>query len=195
MTWLLAAVTGVLIGSVPTADWIARLRGIDLRRKGSGNPGANNAFRSGGALLGAAVLVVEMSKGAAAVALGASLGGPEAALAGIGATLGNVYNPWYRFRGGKGLGITAGSVLAASPILAGVLVLVIAVSVAVWRRSGPASLLTLAVYVAMAAVGAIIERSMRTGLIGDPASLLAMAAGQTLVMTPKHLADTRRRPS
>src|SRR5690606_27985836 len=48
-----ALVVGYLVGSAPTADWLARRRGIDLRSTGSGNPGTNNALRTGGPRLAA----------------------------------------------------------------------------------------------------------------------------------------------
>ena len=66
----LAAITGYLIGSVPTAVWLGKLWGVDLRRGGTGNPGANNARRLGGLPLAFLVLVVEMAKGMTAVAAG-----------------------------------------------------------------------------------------------------------------------------
>ena len=55
------------------------------------------------------VLVVEIAKGLAAVVAGMNIAGETAALAaGLGAVTGNVYNVWYRFQGGKGLGISCG---------------------------------------------------------------------------------------
>jgi len=57
MTTLLAAIAGYALGSLPTAGALARMRGIDLRAEGSGNPGANNALRTGGLILAAGVLL------------------------------------------------------------------------------------------------------------------------------------------
>lgn len=191
VTALAALVVGVLAGSTPTAGWLGRLRGVDLRAEGSGNPGANNAFQLGGAGLGGTVLVVEMAKGFAAVWLGHLLAGAAgAALAGLGATAGNVYNPWYRLGGGKGLAITGGTLLAAWPALALLLVAVIAGAVAAFRRSGPAALVALGVYAGAAAAGLGVALPGRWAV--DTASWAAvMAAGQAAVMAPRHLADAR----
>lgn len=116
MNVLLATVAGWLLGSAPTAVWLARARGVDLSG-GSGNPGANNAWRLGGRRLGAAVLLAEAAKGASAVALGWSIAGTwGAAAGGVGAAVGNILNPWLRFRGGQGLGIAAGILLAGWPV-------------------------------------------------------------------------------
>lgn len=184
-----ALVVGYLVGSAPTADWLARRRGIDLRSTGSGNPGTNNALRTGGPRLAAAVLVVELAKGAAAVWAGHYLGGAAgAALATTAATAANVYNPWFRLRGGKGLAITGGTLAVAWPSALLVLVAVIGLGVALLRRSGPAALLTLAGYVALAAWG-----PLGGGLVDEPGWLMAMAVGQSALMAPKHLADTFRR--
>lgn len=188
MIWGL--ILGIALGSVPTALLLGRLRGIDLATEGSANPGTNNAIRLGGPGLGAAVLVTEIAKGALAVWLGARLGGDAgAALAGGGATLGNVYNPWLGFRGGKGLGITGGILLAAWPGLVVVLAVVIAASVAVLRRSGPASLITIAVYLGACLVGLVVALP-GTWLVSDSGWMLVMAALGTAAMAPKHLADT-----
>lgn len=192
MTLVLALLIGVAIGSVPSADWLARRRGIDLRATGSTNPGTNNAFRSGGRSLGASVLAVELVKGFVAVWIGAwlaSVGG--AALAGAGATLGNVYNPWFGLQGGKGLAITAGTLLAAWPTAAAALIAVIAAAIAAWRRSGPASLLTLAVYLGLVLLGLTGDLPGRwavetSGWAG------VMALGQVVTMFPKHLQDSIR---
>lgn len=59
---LLGLMTGYLIGSLPTADWLGRAAGVDLRRDGSGNPGANNARTLGGLGLGVRVLAMEVTK-------------------------------------------------------------------------------------------------------------------------------------
>ena len=145
MTGVLALLAGYAAGGAPTADWIARRRGIDLRAQGSGNPGANNAMRLGGRRLAAAILAVEMLKGAICVGAGALLGGDDAmAFAGVGGVLGNVLNPYRSLRGGQGLGISAGVLLAALPVAAAIGIVVIAVVVRISRWSAPATLTALA---------------------------------------------------
>lgn len=75
----LAVVFGYLVGSIPSADLAARIRGFDLRSQGSGNPGTANALRLGGRGLAATVLAMDGAKGAAATALGMAIGGHWAA--------------------------------------------------------------------------------------------------------------------
>ena len=192
MTALAGLLTGMVVGSLPSADLLARVWGVDLRTGGTGNPGANNALRLGGRKLAAAVVTAEFAKGVLAVWLGRQLGEDAGgALAAVGATAGNVYNPWFRFRGGKGLAITGGILAAAWPPMLAALVVVIAVSLAAFRRSGPAALLTLGVYVAGAVVGLVVDLPVGWG-ITSPGWLAIMAIGSTAIMTPKHLVDTLR---
>lgn len=181
---------GLLMGSLPTALLLGRWWGVDLMREGTTNPGTNNARQLGGASLGVAVLLAEIVKGSLAVWVGSKLGGVAgAALAGGAATLGNVYNPWLGFRGGKGLAITAGTILAAWPALLALLLAVIAVAIVRLRRSGPASLIVISVYLAACLLGLLVPLP-GIWLVSDPGWMLAMAVLSTAVMVPKHLADT-----
>lgn len=185
---IIGVLLGCLIGSLPTADWLARSRGVDLRATGTGNPGTNNALRVGGPKLAVPVLLAEFAKGAAAVWVGHFFGDAAgASLAGIVATAANVYNPWFGFRGGKGLAITGGTLTVAAPWVFLVLVAVIGLGVAVMRRSGPAALVTFASYIALAAWG-----GLDGGLVSEAPWLVAMAVGQSALMAPKHVLDTLR---
>jgi glycerol-3-phosphate acyltransferase PlsY len=186
MILLPAVLLGYLLGSIPTANGLARLRGVDLRRAGSGNPGANNARRVGGAGLGVAVLVVELGKGASAVLLGSAF--PHAwgvAAVGLGAIAGNVYNPWYRFRGGQGLGISGGVLAAAVPagFFSGVAA---AAAVALATRSAPrgaiAGLLMMVVAVAWL-------EPVWWGV--DPPQRLGIAFGTCALVLPRQLVNLR----
>jgi glycerol-3-phosphate acyltransferase PlsY len=115
-----AAVLGYLLGSLPSADLASRLatRGdVDLRARGSGNPGATNAAQVLGKGWGAAVLVADVAKGVAAGFAGHLLGGDTGAY--VAATFviaGHIAPPWSRFRGGKGAATSAGACLAVFPV-------------------------------------------------------------------------------
>ncbi len=114
MIW--AILLGFAIGSIPSTDTIARGRGHDLRNSGTGNPGTANALRVAGRSTAAVVLAIDVAKGAVAVMAGAGLadtGGSMAA--GLAAIAGQVLNPWFGFRGGKGLGVAAGVTAVAWP--------------------------------------------------------------------------------
>lgn len=192
MTWpavLAVTVIGYLIGSVPTAGTLGRLFGVDLRSQGSGNPGAHNALRTSGPLLAALILAVEAVKGYLAVSVGGLAGevGPAVA-AGLSAMAGNVYNVWYRFSGGKGLGITLGVLAGLWPVVILPVFTVLLLAVLTTRSAGLATL---------AALGALIALSLQWQATGWPTgglepgpAMVAFACGATLIIAWKHWRDS-----
>lgn len=184
----IAAVVGYLVGSVPTATFLARLRGVDLRAQGSGNPGTVNALRVSGPWLAAPILIVEAGKGWGAVWLGNALADETGAIAaGLGAVAGNVYNVWYRFRGGKGLGISLGVLAGLWPAVIVPVVVLILVTVLITRSSGFASLTAIAGLVAMGLLWSFFEWS--TGGIEHSSQLVVLAIGIALIIFWKHWKD------
>lgn len=100
-----------LIGAIPTALIAGKLiKGIDIRKVGSGNVGATNTWRALGWKAGVAVLVIDLGKGLIAATLipgsrsALSLGAPETAvLCGLAAVIGHVFPVYIGFRGEKEL--------------------------------------------------------------------------------------------
>jgi acyl phosphate:glycerol-3-phosphate acyltransferase len=188
-----ALVIGYLLGGLPTADWFAARRKLDLRTAGSGNPGANNALRLGGRALGASVLAAEMAKGGAAVGVGAWLAGDIGmVLAGLGALHGNLYNPYRRLRGGQGLGIGAGILLVSLPAPGAVCILTAIGAVTLTRRSEVSALTALVALV----TAAVLLPSGPWGVETDGFRLV-LAGGTVLSVAPKQVRKLRRsdRPS
>jgi glycerol-3-phosphate acyltransferase PlsY len=194
MSVLVAALAGYVLGSIPTANVIAELFGLDLRARGSKNPGANNALRLGGFGLAASVLSVEAAKGAASVALGGLIGGHEGMVAaGIGTAAGNVFNVWYRFRGGKGLGIVLGVLLVAWPVAIIPTTVAIAALIVITRSSGTAALGALSMLLALGFLWEPLDWPVAWGV--STANLLPwLAAGVVVILAPKHLKDALNQP-
>ena len=115
---LIALSLGYAVGSIPFGLLAARAAHVDLRRTGSGNPGAANALRAGGVPLAAFVLLLDVLKGAASVLWVARLTTGEAApaLAGVAAVVGHIYPVWLRFSGGKGVATAAGAFGVLTPM-------------------------------------------------------------------------------
>lgn len=119
---LLAAVLGFLAGSLPTGYLVAWMKGVDIRKHGSGNIGATNAFRVLGKELGLLVFAVDLLKGLAAVVAGRWLAGDGAVVppvygaiaGGITSILGHSFTPWLKFKGGKGVATSLGVIFALS---------------------------------------------------------------------------------
>lgn len=121
-------IASYLLGAIPTSYLVGRwVRGIDLRREGSGNLGATNAFRVMGWKLALPVLIFDLLKGwipAYYFPSQAGVGEDWALAFGAAAIVGHVFSIYMRFRGGKGVATSAGVFLAVAPVaaLAGLLV-------------------------------------------------------------------------
>ncbi len=143
MTEWLFVFAAYLVGSTPTSLWVGRaFHGVDLRREGSGNLGATNAFRILGWRSALPVVVVDILKGWAPVALFPLLIGGvpnDGWLIAIGAAAvaGHVFSFWVGFRGGKGVATSAGVFLALAPTA---LLVALVVWLAVVATSGYVSL-------------------------------------------------------
>lgn len=121
MAWTLTAelialslALGYFLGSIPFGLVLCRLAGYgDIRKIGSGNIGATNVLRTGNKPLALATLLLDSGKGAIAVFLCLYLFDHEAAiLAGLGAVIGHNFPIWLKFKGGKGVATTLGTLLA-----------------------------------------------------------------------------------
>lgn len=109
---------GYLVGSIPVASLLTRLRGVEILNVGTRNPGAANVFREISRPLGAMVLALDALKGFAAVTMSSILGvEPEmVAAAGAAAIAGHWYPLFLRFKGGAGLATAIGGGIALAPL-------------------------------------------------------------------------------
>lgn len=122
---LIAYLLGTLLGSLI----LGRLKGVDIRRMGSGNAGATNALRTQGKAFGLSVLILDIGKGVLAVAWVPALSLPGVGLdpgvsrqwlvlaCGFAVLLGHIYPVWFGFRGGKGVATVIGVIGALEPRL------------------------------------------------------------------------------
>ncbi len=115
--WLAGAlIVGYLLGSIPFGLLLTRIAGLgDIRDIGSGSIGATNALRTGNRWVAAGTLLGDAGKGIAAVLIMREFGAHPvtmAGLAGIGAFLGHLYPVWLKFKGGKGVAVFIGILLA-----------------------------------------------------------------------------------
>jgi len=128
MKELLLIVCAYLIGSFPTALVISkRFFGIDIRDYGSGNMGATNTFRVLGSRYGTIVMIIDILKGMAAVALynflpfylHNELERTNFMIGlGLSAVVGHIFPVFANFKGGKGVATLFGMILAIQPVVA-----------------------------------------------------------------------------
>ncbi len=117
VTWIGAAealALGYLLGSIPFGLLLSFAFGEgDVRKIGSGSIGATNVLRTGNKVAAALTLLLDAAKGAAAVLMARELLGTDAALiAALGAFLGHLFPIWLNFKGGKGVAVSLGILLA-----------------------------------------------------------------------------------
>ena len=124
-----------LCGSLPFAVWISRWRkGVDLREGGSGHMTTTNTIRQAGWVAGFMVFLLDTAKGFIPTYLALWLKLPEWAIGAVAvfAIVGHCWPIFARFRGGMGMAVTAGALLAVSPpaflIAAGVLIFFVLVT-------------------------------------------------------------------
>ena len=146
MDWVAAISLGLvayLLGSVPTAYIVVYLaKGLDIRRVGTGNVGALNAYHQTGLTGGLLVLALDAGKGALAVLAIHWLGLPIWTVF-VTAPLIVAGHNWpvlLGFQGGKGAAAIFGVSLAAQPILtlvtlAAVLLFLVFVRNVVWSAA------------------------------------------------------------
>ena len=154
MIYVLAALFGYLIGSVPFGLVVTRAAGLgDVRNIGSGNIGATNVLRTGHKGLAALTLVLDALKGTAAALIAGRFGSDVAIIAGFCAFLGHLYPAWLGFKGGKGVATYLGVLLGL-----------------IW----PAALIFAIVWIAVAVVTRYSSLAALAAVVAVPLALLAM---------------------
>jgi len=174
-----------LLGTFPSAMWVARRRGVDILHAGSGNPGASNTARTLGARRGVLVFVLDGLKGALPAGIGLLLGSRGGAYALVGAaTVGHMYPitrpAGMRFKGGKGVATVGGSMFVLEPVVSLVL---LGVWFAVSRLTKKASLASIAIIVLLPVGSAILGAATW--------EIVAMCALGALVLA-KHWGNIQR---
>ncbi len=111
--YILAAIAGYLLGSIPFGLLITQAAGLgDVRKIGSGNIGATNVLRTGRRELAALTLVLDAAKGFAAVLVVRWFWpGDPMFIAAIAVFLGHCFPVWLGFKGGKGVATFIGILL------------------------------------------------------------------------------------
>ena len=201
---LLAA--AYLVGGVPFGLVVSRLKGVDIRKCGSGNVGATNVGRVLGRRWGVLVLLLDAAKGAAttvAATLWLERAGPDAAgfrqvhrdlvLLGVGAAcvIGSIAPVYLRFRGGKGVATSLGVVMGIYPYLTLPGLAVGVVWLVVTGVSRYVSLGSIAAAVALP-IAFITACRLRNWPLSDHAPLLVLCVLLAAAVLVRHRANIAR---
>ncbi|MEW6448099.1 MAG: glycerol-3-phosphate 1-O-acyltransferase PlsY [Bacillota bacterium] len=174
------ALLAYVIGSVPTGYLLARHKGVDIFRAGSGNIGATNVWRTLGPFFGTLALAGDVGKGAVAVYLGSKAGHWHAVIAGASVLAGHSWSLFLRFRGGKMIATALGVFLMLTPAAA-------VGAFAVWGV-----VLALSRYVSLASIIAAASLPVFIAVFSYPWSYVFFAALTAAVAIYKHRSNIRR---
>ena len=115
---------GYAFGLIQTGYIYGKMKGVDIRKEGSGNAGSTNALRTMGIKAGLVTLLGDCFKCVFAVVTVYLIYGKTyadifpllAMYAGMGAVLGHNYPFYLNFKGGKGIAATAGLILSTTNV-------------------------------------------------------------------------------
>lgn len=173
-----------IAGAIPTGYLVVkRLKGFDIRERGSGNPGTANVFRMAGALPGAITLIVDGLKGYLPVLLARKLFPDQpnlAILCGAAAVIGHDWTIFLGFKGGKGVATSGGVFLALMPKAVACTVGVFAVCYALTGHISVGSM-----------IGSL-ALPIFAHFFGASTALTAFAAVAAALIVYKHIPNIRR---
>ena len=174
MLLIVAVTLSYLLGSVSGSLLIGRLRGVDIRRAGSGNAGGTNAFRTQGWRFALGVVAIDVGKGALAAWLGmhvaAAAPAPldtahaQGALCGFAAVVGHCWPLFFGFRGGKGAATAVGAVLVLAPVFVLPMIAVWALVLIATGYVGLATMIAAAAFAALATTTSLARVSAEAAL-------------------------------
>lgn len=169
-----------IIGALPSGYIIGKLfYGVDLRKEGSGNIGATNAYRLLGTKAGLAVFLCDFLKGFLAVHIGM----PEpmtVLLCAVFSIIGNDWSVFLKFKSGKGVacGVGAFTYICAPAVLAAFLVWLLIFK---WKK--------------IVSLGSILGAPvvpLVMFLLGQPAEYVGFATLAAVIVIGKHKDNIKR---
>lgn len=149
----LSALVAYLLGSLEFGIIVSKLLyGDDVRNHGSGNAGMTNVLRTFGKKAAALVLIGDMGKGIVSVVLVRTLaqsvfytaypnGVDLGAVAAFFAVIGHLFPLYFKFKGGKGVAVAAGTILVTNPTIFMILILIFLIVVGGTRIVSLASII------------------------------------------------------
>jgi len=193
LAFIFTILIAYLLGSIPTGFLIGKSKGIDIRKVGSGNIGATNAFRILGKPAGILVLLADALKGWVAVAVVAPLLQAWLApwfgqltaewlrlAAALGAVLGHNYTCFLSFKGGKGVATSAGVLTALVPWALLIILVVFLIVVTLTR------------YISLGSISASFTLPFATWITTKSINMTIVTAVMSTLAIYKHRGNIKR---
>ncbi len=117
--YVFSIIAGYILGSIPWAYILTKyLKNIDITKEGSGNLGTTNVYRTSGIKIAVSVYILDMLKGLLPILIGRYYGYEDVGvIASVFAVIGHCYSPFMKFKGGKGVAVSSGMILAINPYM------------------------------------------------------------------------------
>lgn len=180
---LSCALGGYLVGTINPSYIIAKCKGFDIRKAGSGNAGGSNALITMGNKIGAFCMILDILK-SYFVVVGVQYFFPQqqhaALLAGVMCIVGHMFPFYMGFKGGKGLACLGGLVFAYSAKL---FVLMLAIAFVLVLLTDYICVAPITASIAFPIIYGLYEKDLYGGLI--------LAIG-TVVICYKHIENLKR---
>lgn len=190
MKLVLLIVICYLLGSIPTGFIFGKLlRGIDVRKHGSGNVGATNVLRVIGRVPAAFVLAIDIAKGILGVTLIADIAGgvPDMhrLLLGLSVICGHNWSLFLKFRGGKGVATSAGVLLGLGLSIKG-LAAVFGIGFLIWLI-----IFSLTRYVALSSISAALSLPVASTIFKQPREIVIFMVVISLFVVYRHKSNIK----
>ncbi len=172
-----------LLGGIPFGYLLGKLKGIDIRTKGSGNVGATNVARVLGKQYGAVVYILDFLKGFIPTFIALKIYGLESwitTLVGLASILGHMFSPFLGFRGGKGVATSSGVLFAINPYFG---LLILAIWFAIYKWGG---------YVSLGSIVAAFTAIYLSGIWNFPFNIKFLITLVAVLILVKHRSNILR---
>jgi len=141
ISYIVLILLAYFVGNISPSTILAKRRGLDIKKEGSGNAGTTNALRVMGKKAGVITLVIDIMKGVLTVVLAEVLAGEACGMyCAVAVIIGHVWPVVYKFKGGKGVATTFGALVAINPMLGIWTLVVVAVVTFLTKRMSAGSI-------------------------------------------------------
>ncbi len=200
----LLVIGAYLLGAIPFGLIVAAMKGVDIRRHGSGNLGATNVGRVLGRKWGVLVFLLDCGKGMTATLVANALlatawqGSADTRLTdvvllavGVCCVLGNIAPVYLRFKGGKGVATSLGVILGIFPYLTWPGLVALTVWAVVVKLSGYVSLGSI-VAACCLPIAFLLLSLLSDWTVAEHYPLMCLTIAMWLLVMIRHRSNIRR---
>lgn len=192
------------IGSIPFGFLIARAKGVNILKEGSGNIGATNVKRVLGPGPGNLCFALDVAKGLvptliSGLVLG-TIGNLDAPagmvwiwlLSPVAAVLGHMFSPWLGFRGGKGVATGLGALLGVFWVLTVSVVLAFLIWLVVLKTSRYVGLASVCAAASVPVWAVALPMATNGRFPASAVPMVSIAAVLAALVIARHTGNLRR---